>query len=191
MNHNRQTSLQTTHRWLRSLQVRPMQSTLINGRDSAHDWVWSWVHACVAIVAVLTDIRQSTNPAAIHGLCTMTTQHNVLLAQTCPTMMKQLPRFVLWYTMSLAFKIYWESRITIYDNFLARCIVSRKTDYVIETSLRYVGKLFVVVIGTPPYGTPLSGCRVLCGLKLRLYGTWRYMIIFAYLYDLWAYFSLP
>ena len=35
------------------------QTTLVNGRDSAHDWVWSLVRACVTIVAVLTDRRQS------------------------------------------------------------------------------------------------------------------------------------
>ena len=49
------------------------QTTLVNGRDSAHDWVWTLVHACVTIVAVLTDRRQSQSLLLfIVQLCAMT-----------------------------------------------------------------------------------------------------------------------
>ena len=48
------------------------QTVLINGRDSAHDGVWSLLHVCVATVAVLTDGRQlEILSAALHALCTM------------------------------------------------------------------------------------------------------------------------
>ena len=45
---------------------------LINGRDSAHDGVWSLLHACVATVTVLTDSRWlEILSAALHALCTI------------------------------------------------------------------------------------------------------------------------
>ena len=48
------------------------QTVLINGRNPAHDGVWSLLHACVATVAVLTDGRQlEILSAALHALCTM------------------------------------------------------------------------------------------------------------------------
>ena len=48
------------------------QTMLIIGRDSAHDGVWSLLHACVATVAVLTDSRQlEILSAALHALCTI------------------------------------------------------------------------------------------------------------------------
>ena len=52
-------------------------------------------YACVAIIATLANstAKQSrTLAVAIHGLCAMTiSQHNVLLAQAHPMMLKHLP----------------------------------------------------------------------------------------------------
>ena len=138
MNHNRQTSLQTTHRCWGHFRCDPCASythkwkrlsswlgVKLSPRMCSHSscpyWHQTVNKPCCYSWFVYHDINQ-------HYLLRLNQHYlllahkSALLAQTFPTMMKHLPRFALWYTMSLAFEIYWESRITIYDTFLTRCM---------------------------------------------------------------------
>ena len=53
----------------------------------------SLVRACVAIIAGLTDSRQLRTHCYLWFVCHDNSQHNVLLAQACPVMLKQLPSY--------------------------------------------------------------------------------------------------
>ena len=81
----RQTPHQTTHRqyarqWLRLLRVRAMHKNYAP-EIQFMIWVWSLVHACVAIVAIVVSLTDNSHSPCCYSWCVChdTNQHNVLL----------------------------------------------------------------------------------------------------------------